>query len=122
MGYRINKHLVAPLLDTGFLQALPPNLTLGALPTHAAEGLASDPVSARPCQNHGSYIVSPVSGIKRSCCPTVCPSVLSLFCFVLLFFVTMGGQLRWALCLSGNPPLCVLMLSVLQLYCCIVEN
>ena len=34
----------------------------------------------------------------------------------------LGGQLRWALCLSGNPPLCVLMLSVLQLYCCIVEN
>ena len=34
----------------------------------------------------------------------------------------MGGQLIWALGLSGNPPLCVLMLSVLQLYCCIVEN
>jgi len=34
----------------------------------------------------------------------------------------MGGQLIWALCLSGNPPLCVLMLSVLQLYCCIMEN
>jgi len=32
----------------------------------------------------------------------------------------MGGQLRWALCLSGNPPLCVLMFS--QLYCCIVDN
>jgi len=43
------------------------------------------------------------------------------FC-VIVFFVTIGGQLRWALCLSGNPPLCVLMLSVLQMYCCIVEN
>ena len=36
--------------------------------------------------------------------------------------VDLVGQLRWALCPSGNPPLCVLMLSVLQLYCCIVEN
>jgi len=35
----------------------------------------------------------------------------------------LGGQLRWALCLSGNPPLCVLMLSIFsQLYFCIVEN
>ena len=31
--------------------------------------------------------------------------------------------IRWALCLSGNPPLCVLMLSVFTLlYCCILEN
>ena len=33
------------------------------------------------------------------------------FC-VIVFFVTIGGQLTWALCLSGNPPLCVLLLSV----------
>ena len=34
-----------------------------------------------------------------------------LVIIVLLFF-TVGGQLRWALCLSGNPPLCVLLPSV----------
>ena len=48
--------------------------------------------------------------------------ILTVNRFCVTVFVTMGGQLRWALCLSGNPPLCVLMLSVLQLYCCIVEN
>jgi len=31
---------------------------------------------------------------------------------LLLSFFTMGGQLRWALCLSGNPPLCVLLVSL----------
>jgi len=48
----------------------------------------------------------------------LCSKLVLCYCF----FVTVGGQLRWALCLSGNPSLCVSMLSVLQLYCCIVEN
>ena len=30
----------------------------------------------------------------------------ALFIIVIIFFA-MGGQLRWALCLSGNPPLCL---------------
>ena len=39
---------------------------------------------------------------------------------LLLSFFTMGGQLRCALCVSGNPPLCVLSLSLFSaivLYC-----
>ena len=50
----------------------------------------------------------------------ICSRVYYLI--VLRWPAKLGGQLGWALCLSGNPPLCVLMLSVLQLYCCIVEN
>ena len=40
-------------------------------------------------------------------------------CRVCPHFFTMGDQLRWALCLSGNPPLCVLLLALLLLclYC-----
>ena len=38
---------------------------------------------------------------------------------MLLFFVTMGGQLRWAFCLSGNPPLCVVAVIF---YSCIVVS
>ena len=39
------------------------------------------------------------------------------------YIFAMGGQLRWALCLSGNPPLlfCCCHL-VLHMFCCIVEN
>jgi len=39
----------------------------------------------------------------------LCSKLVLCYCF---FFVTMNSQLRWALCLSGNPPLCVSMLSV----------
>ena len=38
----------------------------------------------------------------------LCSKLVLCYCF----FVTMGSQLRWALCLSGNLPLCVSMLSV----------
>ena len=34
-----------------------------------------------------------------------CSTLTALFIIVIIFFA-MGDELRWALCLSGNPPLC----------------
>ena len=36
---------------------------------------------------------------------------LALNCFYVIC-VTVGGQLRWAQCLSGNPPPCVLLVEM----------
>ena len=47
----------------------------------------------------------------------VCTSCLSLHYYHLF---AMGDQLRWALCLSGNPPLCVFFAVVVQCYVFVV--
>ena len=63
------------------------------------------------------------SGINELC--TFMPYALCTLHFIVYYcyyhLFTMGGQLRWALCLSGNHPLCVLLLSLFSatylLYC-----
>ena len=53
------------------------------------------------------------SGITELCTFMLyAPCTLHCIAYYCYYIFTMGGQLRWALCLSGNPPLCFVAVIV----------